>query len=96
MLNFHLCSISYWHRVLTDDTVLLSRIEVLPATDRPPTTLSHSVRLKSGKADVFIFGYPVPSNICAKLLPNNEEEKLRETIDSLHVCPGIVFFGRAT
>ena len=80
----------------TDDTVLLSRIEMLPASGRPPTTLSHRVRLKSGKADVFIFGYAVPSNICAKLLPKDEEEELRETIDSLHVCPGIVFFGRAT
>ena len=55
MTNFHLYFISYWHCVATDDIVLLSRIEVLPACDRPSTTLSHSVRLKFEKADVCSF-----------------------------------------
>ena len=76
MTNFHLYFISYWHCVATDDIVLLSRIEVLPACDRPSTTLSHSVRLKFEKADVFIFGNPVPRNICAMLPTKYKEEKL--------------------
>ena len=80
-----------WHRSESLDCVILSRISTRltidgQAENGPPSLITHSVQLRSGRATVFVRGFPLKEEVTVE-----SEKDLISTLDSLHMCPGKYF-----